>query len=179
MNTVAKTQLKEITDILLPSAAAFLVFRYAKKETGNLKESIIYAVLSFVLAYVITQKATTSMTTEIKTVNVKDLNPNGTPGSGTIGDAQGFDGGPLAVRLRADIYSWGTRDKDLYKQIANLSDAELMQVYNAYNKLFKAQDKEGMITAMSSENYGNNWLDSVAANANAIIARLRKYGVSD
>lgn len=138
-------QRKRQIDILLPTllatAAGIMVFRKKANDWRLLIAAIIGA---FVLGYIITSQVT------------KIAYSQG-PGAVDVGNdavAQAYDGLPLATRLMNDIYSWGFRDYTPYEDLMKLTDGQIKQVYNAWNKNFYSKDNETLPVAISGENFG-------------------------
>lgn len=139
-------QRKRQIDILLPTllatAAGVMVFRKKANDWRLLIAAIIGA---FVLGYIITSQVTKIAYSQ---------GPAAVPVPANEPQAQSFNGLPLAQRLYDDIYTWGVRNGAPYRDLMNLTDGQFIQVYNAWNKTFFAEDNETLPVAINGESVG-------------------------
>ena len=105
--------------------------------------------------------------------------PDDNPGTGTGLGGSSFNPKAYTDRLKQDIYCFFcTRDHSIYRDLASMSNSNLMKVYNDWNDRYYGQSNETMIQAMNGEVYGNGWMDSTKANVTNIISRLQSMGAS-
>lgn len=146
-------QRKRQIDLLLPTILATVAGVLAFRKKGAEYRILIVAVLgTFIVAYILTTQIT-KIIASAPPSSVPDM-----PG------AENYDGTPLAKKLYDDIYEiFGFHDFDIYRELADLTDAQLIKVYNAWNKNFYAEDKETLPVAIAGEEFGI-WNDNLQRN---------------
>jgi hypothetical protein len=155
--------------------------RVALNKTGAfiMKHKVVIAVILVVIVVaIIFYRKGKSKTT------LSELPTDAPEGSGTGNGGVNMSGQQistnevtlLAADLHEDIHEiFGTRNTSLYERLANLSDTDLIRVYNTYNTKYQAEDNETMLEALESEFSLALFSTSYTGNVNSIISRLRKY----
>lgn len=137
-------QRKRQIDILLPTllatVAGVLVFR---KKAGDYRLLIAAVIGAFILGYIITSQITKIIYTK---------GPDAAP---VPAGAENYNPSSLAQRLYNDISCWVClHDFDVYRELAGLSDAQFIKVYNEYNKNFYSKYNETLAVSIAEEGFG-------------------------
>lgn len=91
------------------------------------------------------------------------------------GTPTGFDPTPITDALKADIYSYGTRDSSPYQAALKLSNAQLGEVYNDWNKRYYRKDKETLLQAIKGE---FSFWASTTVPMELLVEKLQQMGLS-
>lgn len=135
---------KRQIDILLPTVLATIAGIYAFRKKGADYRILVIAVLgAFLVSYIIVTQVT------------KMIYASGPSAVAVPPGAESFNGMPMAQRLRDDCYDFfSMRDYSLYEDFLKLTDGQIIQVYNAFNKNFFAEYNETLTQAIADEGFG-------------------------
>lgn len=135
---------KRQLDILLPTLLAAIAGIYAFRKKGADYRILLTAVLgTFLVSYIIVTQVT------------KMIYASGPSAVPVPAGAENYNGLPFAQKLRDDCYDWfSMRDYSLYEDFLKLTDGQVIQVYNAFNKNFFAEHNETLSQAIAAENFG-------------------------
>jgi hypothetical protein len=102
-----------------------------------------------------------------------------TPPSDTVNGVSGASDATLttlSAALSVDLNSWISRNNDLYNQMLNLSDTDLVRLYNIYNNNYETSTGETLTQAMS-----NHFIDlgtSFDLLRDNVLANLTRLGAT-
>jgi hypothetical protein len=99
-----------------------------------------------------------------------ELPPDTQPGGAT-----NFNPGPVTDAIYRDIYSWGLRSTQPYRDALNLSNSQLVAVYNDWNKRYFQKDKETLPQAIAGER--TLWNYDWTITAGALLSRFKSLNL--
>lgn len=169
MNQELKKNINLLVPVIASGGAGLLLYRRGKSAQWL----IAGVVITFLIVWLVTRQVTKTIENITESPDHVNVDPDA---AGTID--QNFDPRPYTNQLKDDIYAawWVIRDGAIYATILQLSNANLVKIYNDWNERYYALDKETMIQAMQGETYGN--FNATAHNAASIISRLKGMGLN-
>ena len=173
-------QKKQIDYLATTGVAGIVAYNLWKKKPGDYKQLAIATAIAALIAYIIITQITKGIyksANKPKAVPVPSDTPSGSNTTVNQNGTINFNPQPYTDRLKNDIYSswYVTRDSSIYHDLSNLSNAELVMVYNDWTIRYYSLNSETMVQAMKSEHY-LNWGDNVLGLAETIEGRLTALG---
>lgn len=162
---------KQAFNTVLPLAAMGLAYYFGSKGKKSQNEILVLVAVVGLLSWICARSISKQLIALSEAPEHVNVDPDA---AGTIDED--FDPTQLTNKLKDDIYGWGFRDGDLYAELAALSNANLMKVYNDWTDRYYSEDNETMVEAMEGENYGIT--SSYTYNAENIINRLKGMGAN-
>lgn len=168
---------KRNIDIIVPTlGAGGLLYHFIKKGEDE-KKAVIYAVIGFVLLYIITTRITKSLRLSLnKPDEVERVNPWEEAGKHTPADS--FDPIYWSDRLYQDLkgnkfsFFGVNEDTELYRTIELMSNDQLIQIANQFNLDYYSELRKTIVGALESEDF-SNMFTGTADRVKSIIKRLR------
>lgn len=176
---------KSTLDVVIPVTGAGIVFYYLfKNKKADLEKTAISAAIVLVVLYIITTQLTKRILASVSKppdiVVTPDL--SGTVDNNSTGTNGSFDATGWAKRLYDDIspFNWLSmgHDYQLYDDMALLSNASLILIYNAWQATYYAQyDNRTLVKAMKDESYPNA-IDGTNDKVQTILNRYASLGAA-
>ena len=137
--------LKKNIDLVIPvGITAYIAWYLTVKRKMDPKEIGIYSVLAFLLSLLVVSR----ITKYILFKNQTETNP-------TVQPDPFYNPAPLIDAIKEDIYcKLCFRDKDIYKELAALSDAKLVSAWKYWNDKYFTLSGESLYNAINGEVLG-------------------------
>lgn len=162
MTKQLQKNINTLIPVLITGYAAYKLNTTYKRKP---EETIILSAFVLIIAAVLTSRITKAIAIQQAT----QINP-------TVQPDPVYNAAPLIDAIKEDIYcTFCWRDKDLYRQLAALTDAQLVSAWQYWSEQYYSLDSETLFEAIKGETLG--WaLDSTW---NTLQARFRKLNLID